>query len=285
MIMTRFVLNGRPVEFSGDEQMPLLWYLRDHAGLTGTKFGCGVGLCGACTVHLDGQAARSCSLPLAAIGGRKVTTIEGFGGASLHAVQRAWIEEDVAQCGYCQAGQIMAAAALLAEHPCAGCGTEVWPARRRRQHQCQRRLAAPAAGRRTGALDAGAGRCQRVAGGPGAAHDTRRRGAASGLPQSRLRRAPRRGGAVDAAIRGRRPEESQGLSHHRSPDAHRRCDGDRHRLRPVRLDATLPGALVAVVERCPYFSGGLASYDATATRAVPGVREGVVLPARRLASR
>ena len=111
--MTRFHLNGRPVEFEGDREMPLLWYLRDKAGLTGTKFGCGAGLCGACTVHMDGQAVRSCSLPLAAIDGRRITTIEGLGGASLHAVQRAWIEEDVAQCGYCQAGQIMAAAALL----------------------------------------------------------------------------------------------------------------------------------------------------------------------------
>jgi isoquinoline 1-oxidoreductase alpha subunit len=112
--MTRFQLNGQPVEFDGDGDMPLLWYLRDKAGLTGTKFGCGVGLCGACTVHVDGQAARSCSLPVAGLDGRQITTIEGLGGASLHAVQRAWIEEDVPQCGYCQAGQIMAAAALLA---------------------------------------------------------------------------------------------------------------------------------------------------------------------------
>jgi isoquinoline 1-oxidoreductase alpha subunit len=118
--MTRFELNGRPVEFDGDSQMPLLWYLRDHAGLTGTKFGCGAGLCGACTVHLDGQAVRSCALPIAGVAGRRVTTIEGLGAARLHAVQRAWIEEDVAQCGYCQAGQIMAAAALLARQPAPG---------------------------------------------------------------------------------------------------------------------------------------------------------------------
>jgi isoquinoline 1-oxidoreductase alpha subunit len=118
--MVRFFLNERPVEFDGDGEMPLLWYLRDKAGLTGTKFGCGVGLCGACTVHLDGKAVRSCSLPLASIGGRRITTIEGLGGASLHAVQRAWIEEDVAQCGYCQAGQIMAAAALLTRQPAPG---------------------------------------------------------------------------------------------------------------------------------------------------------------------
>jgi len=115
--MTRFLLNGRTVEFDGDEQMPLLWYLREHAGLTGTKFGCGVGLCGACTVHLDGQAVRSCSLPLAGIAGRRITTIEGLGGASLHAVQRAWIEEDVAQCGYCQAGMLLTASALLKAKP------------------------------------------------------------------------------------------------------------------------------------------------------------------------
>jgi isoquinoline 1-oxidoreductase subunit alpha len=118
--MTRFELNGRPVEFDGDPQMPLLWYLREHAGLTGTKFGCGAGLCGACTVHLDGQAVRSCSLPVTGAAGRRITTIEGLGAASLHAVQRAWIEEDVAQCGYCQAGQIMAAAALLARQPAPG---------------------------------------------------------------------------------------------------------------------------------------------------------------------
>ena len=118
--MTRFQLNGRPVEFEGDGEMPLLWYLRDKAGLTGTKFGCGAGLCGACTVHLDGEAVRSCSLPLASVAGRQVTTIEGLAGASLHAVQRAWIEEDVAQCGYCQAGQIMAAAALLSRQPAPG---------------------------------------------------------------------------------------------------------------------------------------------------------------------
>jgi isoquinoline 1-oxidoreductase alpha subunit len=118
--MTRFELNGRPAEFDGDSQMPLLWYLRDHAGLTGTKFGCGAGLCGACTVHLDGQAVRSCALPIAGVAGRRVTTIEGLGAARLHAVQRAWIEEDVAQCGYCQAGQIMAAAALLARQPAPG---------------------------------------------------------------------------------------------------------------------------------------------------------------------
>src|SRR5262245_21136224 len=118
--MTRFELNGRPVEFDGDPEMPLLWYLREHAGLTGTKFGCGAGLCGACTVHVDGQAVRSCSLPVSGAAGRRITTTEGLGGASLHAVQRAWIEEDVAQCGYCQAGQIMAAAALLARQPAPG---------------------------------------------------------------------------------------------------------------------------------------------------------------------
>jgi len=153
--MTRFLLNGRTVEFDGDEQMPLLWYLREHAGLTGTKFGCGVGLCGACTVHLDGQAVRSCSLPLAGIAGRRITTIEGLGGASLHAVQRAWIEEDVAQCGYCQAGQIMAAAALLDRQPSPGeddiatltnlcrCGT--YPRIRRAIRRAAALLKAPAA--------------------------------------------------------------------------------------------------------------------------------------------
>ena len=111
-------LNGQQVGYDGDPSMPLLWYLRDHARLLGTKFGCGIGYCGACTVHLDGAAVRSCVTPMSAVDGRAVTTIEGLArGGRLHAVQRAWIEEDVPQCGYCQAGQIMAAADLLARHP------------------------------------------------------------------------------------------------------------------------------------------------------------------------
>jgi isoquinoline 1-oxidoreductase subunit alpha len=110
-----FVVNGKGVTFEGDPEMPLLWYLRDHAQTLGVKYGCGVGACGACTVHLDGKAVRSCSMPVSAASGRKVTTIEGLAeGKTLHALQRAWIEEDVPQCGYCQAGQIMAAADLLA---------------------------------------------------------------------------------------------------------------------------------------------------------------------------
>ncbi|MEO7963326.1 MAG: (2Fe-2S)-binding protein [Gemmatimonadaceae bacterium] len=113
-----FELNGAPVAFDGDATMPLLWYLRDHASLTGTKFGCGIAACGACTVHVDGAATRSCVTPLSRIEGRRVKTIEGLArGESLHAVQRAWIEEDVPQCGYCQAGQLMAAAALLERTP------------------------------------------------------------------------------------------------------------------------------------------------------------------------
>ena len=113
-----FVVNGKNVTFEGDPEMPLLWYLRDHARTLGVKYGCGVGACGACTVHVDGGAVRSCSMPVSAAAGRKVTTIEGLAqGNTLHALQRAWIEEDVAQCGYCQAGQIMAAADLLARKP------------------------------------------------------------------------------------------------------------------------------------------------------------------------
>lgn len=113
-----FVVNGKPVTFDGDATMPLLWYLRDHAQLTGTKFGCGIAQCGACTVHLDGQATRSCVLPVSALAGKSITTIEGLAnGATLHAVQQAWIDEDVAQCGYCQAGQIMAAVDLLKRTP------------------------------------------------------------------------------------------------------------------------------------------------------------------------
>ncbi|MBX3697524.1 MAG: (2Fe-2S)-binding protein [Dokdonella sp.] len=113
-----FVVNGKDVAFEGDPEMPLLWYLRDHAQTLGVKYGCGVGACGACTVHVDGGAVRSCSMPVSAAAGRKVTTIEGLAhGNTLHALQRAWIEEDVPQCGYCQAGQIMAAADLLARKP------------------------------------------------------------------------------------------------------------------------------------------------------------------------
>ena len=113
----RFIVNGTGRDFAGDGEMPLLWYLRDHARLTGTKFGCGSGFCGACTVLVDGAAQRSCMLSVSAAAGRSITTIEGLGTGGLHAVQKAWIEEDVPQCGYCQAGQIMAAVALLERNP------------------------------------------------------------------------------------------------------------------------------------------------------------------------
>jgi isoquinoline 1-oxidoreductase alpha subunit len=116
-VSVRFRVNGVDREFAGDGDMPLLWYLRDHARLTGTKYGCGGGFCGACTVLVDGAAQRSCMLPVSALAGRQVTTIEGLGAGGLHAVQKAWIEEDVPQCGYCQAGQIMAAVALLERKP------------------------------------------------------------------------------------------------------------------------------------------------------------------------
>jgi isoquinoline 1-oxidoreductase subunit alpha len=116
-VSVRFRVNDVEREFAGDGEMPLLWYLRDHARLTGTKFGCGRGFCGACTVLVDGAAQRSCLLPVATLAGRQVTTIEGLGAGGLHAVQKAWIEEDVSQCGYCQAGQIMAAVALLERNP------------------------------------------------------------------------------------------------------------------------------------------------------------------------
>lgn len=116
-VSVRFTVNGVEREFEGDGDMPLLWFLRDHARLTGTKFGCGAGFCGACTVLVDGTAQRSCLLPVAGLKGRRITTIEGLGQPGLHVVQRAWIEEDVPQCGYCQAGQILAAAALLERSP------------------------------------------------------------------------------------------------------------------------------------------------------------------------
>jgi len=113
----KFSLNGSSASFDGAGDMPLLWYLRDYAGLTGTKFGCGIAVCGSCTVHLDGSAVRSCVLPMQSLAGKKVSTIENLASNGLHAVQRAWIEEDVPQCGYCQAGQIMAAVDLLKRAP------------------------------------------------------------------------------------------------------------------------------------------------------------------------
>jgi isoquinoline 1-oxidoreductase alpha subunit len=112
--MVSFTLNGQPRTFDGDPEMPLLWYLRDVVHMTGTKFGCGMALCGACTVHLDGGAARACHTPMSAVGGKKITTIEGLDPNGKHALQEAWRAHGVPQCGYCQAGQIMSAAALLA---------------------------------------------------------------------------------------------------------------------------------------------------------------------------
>ncbi len=110
-------VNGEQKQVDADPATPLLWVLRDSLGLLGTKFGCGRGICGACTVHLDGAAARSCVTTVGSVGNRAVTTIEGLGGGALHPVQAAWIDEDVPQCGYCQAGQIMVAASLLATTP------------------------------------------------------------------------------------------------------------------------------------------------------------------------
>jgi isoquinoline 1-oxidoreductase subunit alpha len=110
-------VNGDDKKVNIPSETPLLWVLRDTLELTGTKFGCGAGLCGACTVHLDGNAARSCSTPVSQAAGKSVTTIEGLGAGGLHVLQQAWIEEEVPQCGYCQTGQIMAAAALLAKTP------------------------------------------------------------------------------------------------------------------------------------------------------------------------
>ena len=115
MAEIKFTVNGKPASISVNPRMPLLWALRDTLGMTGTKFGCGMALCGACTVHLDGQPVRSCQTQMSTVAGRKVTTIEGLSADSSHPVQRAWIEIDVPQCGYCQSGQIMSAAGLLAK--------------------------------------------------------------------------------------------------------------------------------------------------------------------------
>ena len=113
--MIKLKVNGVNRQFDGDPQMPVLWYVRDLLDMTGTKFGCGAGLCGACTVHVDGKAQRSCVTPMSAVEGKKITTIEGLNAKGEHPVQVAWRECNVAQCGYCQSGQIMQAASLLAE--------------------------------------------------------------------------------------------------------------------------------------------------------------------------
>ena len=152
--MTTLKLNGKPVEIKAEPDTPLLWVLRGELQLTGTKFGCGMALCGACTVHLDGLPVRGCVTPLSAVGTRALTTIEGLSGREADAVRAAWIALDVVQCGYCQSGQVMAAAALLKLNPqptdadidaaMAGiicrCGT--YPRIRAAVHDASRRLAA-----------------------------------------------------------------------------------------------------------------------------------------------
>jgi isoquinoline 1-oxidoreductase alpha subunit len=115
--MTAFSINGRPVDVAADADTPLLWVIRDHLELTGTKFGCGAAQCGACTVHVNGEPTRSCSVPVSDVAGKQVTTIEGLAPNSDHPLQKAWVAEQVPQCGYCQSGQIMQAAALLKSNP------------------------------------------------------------------------------------------------------------------------------------------------------------------------
>ncbi len=115
--MVDFIVNGQKKSVDADADMPLLWAIRDHLDMTGTKFGCGIGACGACTVHIDGSPARACQTALSDVAGRQVTTIEGVNGKVAHAVQSAWQKLDVVQCGYCQSGQIMSAIALLTDTP------------------------------------------------------------------------------------------------------------------------------------------------------------------------
>jgi isoquinoline 1-oxidoreductase alpha subunit len=115
--MVTLKVNGEPRQYEGDANMPILWFVRDELGLTGTKFGCGKALCGACTVHLDGQAIRACITPLSVAEGKEITTIEGLHAEGNHPVQKAWRDQNVPQCGYCQSGQIMQAASLLANNP------------------------------------------------------------------------------------------------------------------------------------------------------------------------
>ena len=117
MTITSFTINGRAVRVDLDDETPLLWVIRDDIGLTGTKFGCGIGMCGACTVHVGGRATRSCITPIASIDGAAVTTIEGLDPAANHPIQKAWRDIQVPQCGYCQSGQIMQAAAMLVDFP------------------------------------------------------------------------------------------------------------------------------------------------------------------------
>jgi isoquinoline 1-oxidoreductase subunit alpha len=119
MTSIRLTVNGRQRRYEGEGEKPLLWYLRDELGLTGSKYGCGVGACGTCTVHLDGQAQRACVVPMSSLAGKKIVTIEAIASVGLdkHPVLRAWREENVPQCGYCQAGQVMSAAALLDSTP------------------------------------------------------------------------------------------------------------------------------------------------------------------------
>jgi len=117
MAAIHLIINNSPHEVEVAPDTPLLWVLRDKLNLTGTKYGCGMGLCGACTVHLNGEAVRACQIPVSSVGGKKITTIEGLSSDNSHPVQRAWIAEQVPQCGYCQTGQIMSAAALLAKTP------------------------------------------------------------------------------------------------------------------------------------------------------------------------
>jgi isoquinoline 1-oxidoreductase alpha subunit len=115
--MLTVTVNGSSREFAGDPEMPVLWFLRDELGLTGTKFGCGIAICGACVVHLDGDAVRACVTPMSAAAGKSITTIEGLHPEGNHPVQKSWREQNVPQCGFCQSGQIMQAAALLAANP------------------------------------------------------------------------------------------------------------------------------------------------------------------------
>ena len=116
--MVKFFVNGEPIEFKASPDTPLLWVVRDHLNLTGTKYGCGIALCGACTVHVNGVATRSCITPVSALEGKRVNTIEGIASNAVSkAVQKAWIDQDVVQCGYCQSGQVMSAVALLTKNP------------------------------------------------------------------------------------------------------------------------------------------------------------------------
>src|SRR5437899_2377634 len=230
-----FPVNGQSRSVSGSADTPLLWVLRDTLGLTGTKFGCGIAQCGACTVHLDGVATRSCVTPIAAVAGKRVTTIEGLSPNRSHAVQKAWIAEDVPQCGYCQSGQIMAAAALLAKNANPS-DAETWGVDKSACH-----------------ADKGA-----------VIHAPSKRVLTYGKLVAKAATVPL---PHDVPLKDPKDWKILGTRVRRL-DTPPKVDGSAQ----FGIDVKLPGMLVAVIARSPVFGGKVKSFDATNAKAVPGVK-------------